>query len=151
MNPELESILTGKDIAPTAMRLLVLEYLLKQSSAISLKSLEDEFQHSERTTLYRTLKTFEEKGLIHHIKDGSGYTKYALCSSNCKEGDHHDLHVHFYCNNCKETFCLSSYKIPNINLPKNFQLEELDLIVKGMCDKCSAVKQMAENDTLLIR
>lgn len=137
MDPELEVLLSEKDISPTAMRLLVLEYLLKQSSAISLRSLEDEFQYSERTTLYRTLKTFEEKGLIHHIKDGSGCTKYALCSSNCKEGDHHDLHVHFYCKNCKETFCLPSYKIPNILLPQNFHLEELGLIAKGVCDKCN--------------
>lgn len=136
MNLELETLLTDKEISPTAMRLLVLEYLLNQSSAISLKGLEDEFQHSERTTLYRTLKTFEDKGLIHPIKDGSGSTKYALCSSNCKQGDHHDLHVHFYCNNCKETFCLPSYKIPNILLPENFQLEELSLNARGICDKC---------------
>lgn len=139
MNLELETLLTDKYISPTAMRLLVLEYLLNQSSAISLKDLEEDFQHSERTTLYRTLKTFEEKGLIHSIQDGSGFTKYALCSSNCKEGNHHDLHVHFYCYSCKETFCLSSYKIPNIPLPKNFQLEELSLNAKGICDKCKQI------------
>lgn len=139
MSLELETLLTEKDISPTAMRLLVLEYLLNQSSAISLRRLEDEFQHSERTTLYRTLKTFEEKGLIHSIKDGSGFTKYALCSNDCKEGDHQDLHVHFYCTNCKETFCLPSYKIPNILLPKNFQLEEINLNARGICDKCRLV------------
>ena len=77
MNEEIESILIEKDISPTAMRILVLEYLQKQSAAISLQDLERDFQHSDRITLYRTLKTFEEKGLIHSINDGTDATKYA--------------------------------------------------------------------------
>ena len=138
MNEELESILKAKGINPTAMRILVLEYLLKQSSAVSLHDLEENFQHSDRTTLYRTLKTFEEKGLIHNIKDGSEATKYALCADACKDGEHFDLHMHFYCNSCKETFCLPKHKIPDVKLPKQFVLEELNLVAKGICDKCSA-------------
>lgn len=39
-NEELENRLKEKDISPTAMRLLVLEYLLAQSTAVSLHSLE---------------------------------------------------------------------------------------------------------------
>ena len=104
MNEEIESILIEKDISPTAMRILVLEYLQKQSAAISLQDLERDFQHSDRITLYRTLKTFEEKGLIHSINDGTDATKYALCAEACKAGDHFDLHLHFYCFSCKQTY-----------------------------------------------
>ncbi len=71
MEKELESILITKQINPTAMRLLVLEYVLKQKASISLSDLEKEFERSNRTTLYRTLKTFEEMGMIHNIKDGA--------------------------------------------------------------------------------
>lgn len=137
MNEEIESVLKAKAIAPTAMRILVLEFLQKQNSAVSLQNLEKDFQHSDRTTLYRTLKTFEEKGLIHSINDGTEATKYALCADACKAGSHYDLHLHFYCYFCKQTFCLPKHRVPDVTLPKSFQLKELNLIAKGICDNCS--------------
>ena len=86
MSKELENILIAKQVTPTPMRVIVLEYILKQTTAISLSDLENEFQHSDKTTLYRTVKTFEEKGLIHDIKDGKEATKYALCVEDCTTG-----------------------------------------------------------------
>lgn len=137
MNKELENMLIAKQISPTAMRLLVLEFLLKQKAAISLADLEKEFERSDRTTLYRTLKTFEEKGLIHDINDGTQSIKYAICKADCKDGVHHDMHLHFYCTKCKELFCLPKAEIPEIILPDKFQLEEVSLVVRGICNNCS--------------
>jgi Fur family ferric uptake transcriptional regulator len=136
MDTQAEELMTVKNIKPTAMRLLVLEYLLKQTTATSLQDLETEFKHADRITLYRTLKTFEEKKLVHAINDHSGSVKYALCETSCKGDTHTDLHLHFYCTSCQDTLCLPRTKIPAVNLPENFQLEELNLIAKGMCDKC---------------
>jgi len=137
MNEALENILTSKKINPTTMRLLVLEYLLKQSSAVSLQDLENDFQRSDRITLYRTLKTFEEKGLVHEIKDGTDTTKYALCTDACDGGVHYDLHLHFYCTKCHETFCLPKTRVPEVVLPNKFSVEEVNLTAKGVCDRCS--------------
>lgn len=137
MTIDIENKLKGKDINPTAMRLLVLEFLTKQNAAISLNDLEKGMAPSDRITLYRTLKTFEEKGLVHSIEDGSGATKYALCEEDCDGENHHDLHVHFYCNTCKETFCLPNTQIPDISLPVNFLRQEMNLIIKGICDQCN--------------
>ncbi len=137
MNEEIESILQSKGIAPTAMRIMVLEYLQKQTTAVSLIHLEEDFQRSERTTLYRTLKTFEEKGLVHTIHDGTDATKYALCADACKKGNHYDLHLHFYCYSCRQTYCLPKHQVPDVNIPDNYQLKELSLIAKGICEKCS--------------
>lgn len=136
MNEYIESVLQSKSIAPTAMRILVLDYLQKQTAAVSLQVLERDFRHSDRVTLYRTLKTFEEKGLIHNIHDGTEATKYALCAEACKEGDHYDLHLHFYCYSCKKTYCLPKHQIPEVSIPENYELKELNLIAKGICDKC---------------
>lgn len=137
MTIDIENKLKGKDINPTAMRLLVLEFLTKQNAAISLNDLEKGMAPSDRITLYRTLKTFEEKGLVHSIEDGTGATKYALCEEDCDGENHHDLHVHFYCNTCKETFCLPNTQIPDISLPLNFLRQEMNLIIKGICDQCN--------------
>ena len=134
---ELEKTLNQKQIRPTTMRLLVLETLQKQIAAVSLQDLEAAFEKADRITLYRTLKTFEEKGLIHSIEDGTGITKYALCEEGCVCAPE-DLHVHFYCNSCKETFCLPKSKVPDVPLPERFQAEEASLLVKGLCSRCVA-------------
>lgn len=137
MSKELENILITKQITPTPMRVMVLEYILKQKTAISLNDLEKEFQHSDRTTLYRTVKTFEEKGLIHDIKDGNEATKYALCEEDCTAGVHYDLHLHFYCTRCKELMCLPKENMPEVKLPERFQLQEVSFVARGICDNCN--------------
>ena len=136
MNMVAEQRLTDKHINPTAMRLLVLEVLLNQTSAMSLSDIEKSLEPADRITIYRTLKTFEEKGLIHSIDDGTGSPKYALCIENCDSNHHHDLHVHFYCTTCKETFCLPDSKIPELSLPVGFSATEMNLVVKGVCITC---------------
>lgn len=137
MSNELENMLIAKQITPTPMRVMVLEYILKQTSAISLNDLENEFQHSDRITIFRTVKTFEEKGLIHDIKDGNEGTKYALCDQDCTLGAHYDLHLHFYCNSCKQLICLPKENMPEIKLPQNYQLQEVSFVARGVCDICS--------------
>jgi len=136
INAKAEQTLFGKNINPTAMRILVLNFLLKQNAAIKLSDIEKGLEPADRITIYRTLKTFEEKGLTHIINDGTGSPKYALCAEDCDANKHHDLHVHFYCTSCKETFCLPNCKIPDILLPNNFTSLEMNLLVKGVCNKC---------------
>ncbi len=133
---KVEEKLEQKEIRPTAMRMLVLETLRNQKAAISLQDLEIEFEKADRITLYRTLKTFQEKGLIHSIADGTGITKYALCEEGCKCAPE-DMHVHFFCNRCEDTFCLPKFKIPKVSLPKGFVTLETNLLVKGTCANCT--------------
>jgi len=134
---QLEDKLLQKHINVTSMRLLVLDFLEKQSSAVSLTDMEVSMDRIDRVTLFRTIKKFEEHGLVHRIEDGSGATKFALCAADCDSGQHHDLHVHFYCNNCKETYCLPKTQIPPVELPAGYQAAERELIVKGICARCA--------------
>ncbi len=134
----IEKILKKRNVKPTAMRKLVLQFLLKEKVAVSLTDVENYFEKSDRTTLFRTLKTFAKKEVVHKIDDGTGVTKYALCEENCHCEIESDLHLHFHCKKCNETICLTDYKIPRINLPEGFLAEDANLIVKGICDKCSA-------------
>tara|TARA_R110002073_G_scaffold293194_2_gene458760 strand:+ start:35358 stop:35771 length:414 start_codon:yes stop_codon:yes gene_type:complete len=133
----LEQILETNNVKPTAMRLLVLRFLLNKKVAVSLTNIEVYFDNSDRTTLYRTLKTFVESGIAHQIDDGTGITKYALCEENCNCEMDTDLHLHFHCTNCNETVCLTEHKIPHINLPEGYKAENVNFVVKGICDKCN--------------
>ncbi|MDT0651213.1 Fur family transcriptional regulator [Autumnicola edwardsiae] len=132
-----ENFLKNKTIRPTAMRLLIYRFLKNQEKAVSLTDIEAAFEKSERTTLYRTLKTFEEKSIVHKIEDGTGVAKYALCEAGCNCEINSDLHLHFHRTNCNETQCLTEQKIPNINLPPGFKAMEANLMVKGTCNRCN--------------
>jgi len=131
----IESKLADKHIKPTAMRELVLKILSEQTSAVSLADIENLFDKADKTTLYRTLRTFEENKLIHSIDDGTGSVKYALCKETC-QCQFEDLHVHFHCNKCNHTFCLNDILIPEIILPTDFKLETINMVVKGVCANC---------------
>lgn len=135
MNESRENKLIAKNIKPTAMRQLVLKILTEQKTAISLPELKQIFEKSDKVTLYRTLKTFEENKLIHSIDDGTGSVKYALCQDAC-ECHPEDLHVHFLCDKCKKTYCLNDIPVPTINLPIDFSLESVNMVVKGVCFNC---------------
>ncbi|KAB5487048.1 MULTISPECIES: Fur family transcriptional regulator [Flavobacteriaceae] len=134
---DIEKTLENKGVRPTAMRILIYKYLAEKEVAIALTDMENAFSKADRTTLYRTLKTFEEKRIVHQIDDGTNISKYALCEPGCNCEMEQDLHLHFHCDSCDETVCLTEHKIPHINLPDGFVAENANLVIKGICDKCS--------------
>ncbi|MDG3581801.1 Fur family transcriptional regulator [Galbibacter pacificus] len=140
----IENKLKNKKIRPTAMRLLVYNLLQEKQQAISLTDIETAFLTDEslsipvdRTTIYRTVKTFEKKGVVHGIEEGSGIVKYALCDNDCDDEHHSDMHLHFYCTSCQKTFCLTDHKIPKVALPNNYKVLDLSLMAKGICEDCN--------------
>ena len=136
MNSKVEGKLEHKGVRPTAMRILVLQYLTQLGHTTSLLDLERNFDRADTSTLFRTLKTFEEKGIVHKIDDGSGIIKYGLCSETC-ECERKDQHFHFHCEKCKETYCLTSLSIPNFDLPSKFKVKQANLVLKGVCSNCN--------------
>lgn len=90
----------------------------------------------DRVTIYRTLQTFEEKGLIHSIPTADNSVKYALCKEACEEGHHHDNHVHFICDECGKTICLDDVLVPEVKLPKGFEPQQSNMVVNGICGEC---------------
>ena len=135
MDEEIEQKLNARNIKLTAMRQLVLKVFTGEKTAVSLPALEKKIERADKTTLYRTLKTFETHKLIHKIDDGSGITKYALCKDSCTCSPH-DLHVHFHCTKCDNTFCLHDIPVPLIKLPAGFTLENVNMVVEGLCANC---------------
>ena len=73
-----EEILKIKKVKNTAVRTVVLRHLLSLEKAQSLKDIVNALPYMDRSSIFRTLKTFEENKVIHSIEDGSGMTKYAV-------------------------------------------------------------------------
>ena len=129
-------ILEEKAVRITPMRQLLLEYFLQNNITFGLIELENAFPKSDRITIYRTLKTFEEKGIIHGINNGTGEVKYALCDEHCTPIHHIDQHPHFQCEQCKHISCIDSLVIPKMELPKGYIQKEMTMMIKGICPDC---------------
>lgn len=127
--------LEKKQIKPTAVRILVLRTLMEVSGAVSLSKLEELLGTVDKSTIFRTLNLFLSHHLIHEIEDGSGSSKYELCGNeaSCTVDD---MHVHFYCEHCHQTFCFKNTHIPLIELPEGFRMQSINYMVKGICSGC---------------
>lgn len=134
MKKSTEDVFASKDIRLTTMRILIYEYLETVTSALSLSEIEKFFHKADKVTIYRTLQTFQEKGLVHKILD-QNTTKYKLCTDVCSDDNHKDRHLHFYCKKCNETTCREEVIFPS-NMESNLQIDEIQILAKGICDKC---------------
>lgn len=140
MNTATRQTLKLFSLRQTDCREDVLDILLNHDFALSHGDIEGQLSDKfDRVTVYRTLKTFLDKGLIHKVLDDEGTTKYALCRDNCHTEDHkhHHDHVHFKCNICGHTTCLDHVLIPALNLPSGYQRIETSLLVQGVCAVCN--------------
>jgi Fur family ferric uptake transcriptional regulator len=132
-------LLKRSSLSVTDSRKKILESFFQKNSALAHADIElqvgDEF---DRVTIYRTLQTFVDKGIIHTIPTPDNAVLYALCKDSCSAGHHHDNHVHFICDNCNKTYCLEHVVVPTIAMPNNFVASQIDMVVSGVCDFCNA-------------
>ncbi len=126
-------ILKSNKIKVTTQRVKVLEYLLefkehptaeKVYSAISNKK-----EILSLATVYNTLTLFVEKGIL---KKNNGPDDKAVFDITVKD------HFHFYCNNCKKVFDISSefLNIGSMDLKGN-KAESFHGYFIGMCNECN--------------
>jgi Fur family ferric uptake transcriptional regulator len=137
MKEAITTILKNNQLNVTDSRLKILELFKNSSKALSHGDIEKlGSKHFDRVTIYRTLQTFVDKGIIHTIPTADNSIMYALCKETCSEGHHHDDHVHFLCEQCGTTYCLDSVNIPAVNIPKGFSVNQTNVLVNGICKNC---------------
>lgn len=132
----LVELLQARSIKPTAMRLLVLKCLVEEGETLTLRQIEDMLYPADRSTIFRTLSLFEQHHLLHTIDDGSGSARYEMCHSH-HHSDDDDRHPHFRCLRCGRTFCLPEQRIPKVELPEGYQVQQVNYVITGICAECS--------------
>ncbi len=127
-----KKLLVEKGISPSLQRVIILKYLLGNhnhpTSEDVYQALSREIPTLSKTTVYNTLKLFNQKGLIHQL---------AICGNEMHYETQPGLHTHFQCIRCGEIFDI------NLDCPK-FDIEECEghivteyeLILQGICRNC---------------
>lgn len=129
------SRLESKGIRPTANRILVMKTLMGEQNPQSLSNLERKMVSMDKSSIFRTLTLFLEHDVVHAFEDGRGILCYELCEEKgaC---DHHDGHIHFYCESCQRSFCMEDIHIPSFELPEGFYPHSISFVIKGECPEC---------------
>lgn len=129
------SRLESKGIRPTANRILVMKNLMGEQNPQSLSNLERKMVSMDKSSIFRTLTLFLEHDVVHAFEDGRGVLCYELCEEKgaC---DHHDGHIHFYCESCQRSFCMEDIHIPSFELPEGFYPHSISFVIKGECPDC---------------
>lgn len=130
------NILKSHKLKITGNRLEIIHIFVENNRALSHSEIEKAIRSNmDRVTIYRNLKIFEEKGMIHQFVDLNGVQRFALCQDACTDHEHRDHHIHLQCSNCDQTYCLDIH-IPKLNIPENFQVTQFEFMVKGICENC---------------
>ena len=134
---KIKSILSEHNINKTKFRVDLLELFYSKKSLSVLEILDHFNRTVNKVTIYRSLKSFEKKCLIHKVPDSKNFTRYSLCNKNeCMNGSHDHSHGHFICYTCEQTFCLDSIKVENTNKLDGFKVKNLKLVYEGYCNSC---------------
>ena len=137
MTNRVDDILRRNSLSVTESRKKILNLFLNVQGALAHGDIETKAgEKFDRVTVYRTLQTFVEKGIIHTIPTTDNSVRYALCKDNCSEGHHHDNHVHFICLKCGTTLCFEEVVAPEIKIRKGFSINEIEVVIKGICMDC---------------
>jgi Fur family ferric uptake transcriptional regulator len=137
MHHRSEDILREKQLSLTVSRKKILDLFLDSDGALSHGQIEKKLgEEFDRVTIYRTLQTFLDKGIIHDIPTSDNAVHYAVCHDNCSAGHHHDHHIHFICEHCGHTLCLEDVQVPLIKLPKGYTSRRMEMVVNGICKNC---------------
>ena len=127
-----EKVFQESNLKRTKLRLALLNCLMTTKHAQSYLDLREKLGGGvDKSTLYRNLSAFEEAGIIHRINDHSGVAKYAFGNVH----DHGKNHAHFVCEECETVFCVESPDIA-INVPKGFNVKNVQTIITGTCSDC---------------
>lgn len=132
------NLLRSKQLSITDSRKKILSLFMQQADALAHGDIEKKAgEKFDRVTIYRTLQTFVDKGIVHTIPTADNAVLYALCR-DCDEHHHHDNHVHFICIQCNVTTCLDDVVSPQIALPAGYSAQNTQVVIQGICKVCNA-------------
>jgi Fur family transcriptional regulator, ferric uptake regulator len=133
---KVNELLDSKNLSRTPCRVEILQVLIDSSSALSEPEIREHLAYNyDRTTVYRTLRSFLSQNVIHSISVEGKEVRYAINPEDAPGHSHY--HVHFSCNHCKGVFCISheAFSIPSI--PTQYLPLSYDLLIQGLCKNCN--------------
>lgn len=130
----------------TAQRLAICNWLYESESHPTANdvydALREQFPTMSRATVYNTLSKLEALDLIHEVARGEdGSVRYDANTAN---------HVNLLCRRCQRIFDIAEVDLEGIHrlaAAQGFQLDDINLVVHGLCADCQAELANAIKET----
>ena len=129
-----EETLKQFNLRKTKIRVAVLDSLSQSAVAKSYSTLQNALHDFDRTTLYRTLLTLTEHGLIHKAYEENVESFYARCFG-CSVSEHSHEHLHLKCSSCGGVECIEISDQLKSSLSQ-LPFQEINISAKGACSEC---------------
>ncbi len=124
-------ILSEKNLSITSSRTRILQVLLESQVALSEKEIRARLdRQADRATVYRNLKTFTDKGIVHPVITENLSTRYVIKKAP-------ENHLHFKCTVCDRVFCMTAVSLSSYTLPEGFVQYDTNFLVTGICRSCN--------------
>jgi Fur family transcriptional regulator, ferric uptake regulator len=135
-------VLKSRSLRITQARISVLDVLMNQHGPISHQQIESILQERDscidRVTIYRTLHSLTDCGILHKITGVDRSYSYAYKRDSDQQNQHGTEHPHFVCERCSHTFCLPELDVPKtIATPTGFELKHTEVKLFGYCPECN--------------
>lgn len=129
---ELTNKLKEKNIRLSHQRLKVLEYMSSNRTHPTVDQIYSDLQKEvptlSKTTIYNTLNTLMDAGLVKLVNIDNNETRYDAIT---------DDHGHFKCESCGEVFDFDlDFNLFSIEGLNNFEVNHKDVYFKGLCPGC---------------
>jgi Fur family ferric uptake transcriptional regulator len=133
-------ILKAAGLRKTKVRSEILGLFMNHNYALSARDvIEGIDSENDRVTVYRTLSSFLENGILHKALEDGQRTKYAFCRQMGHPAtENQKLHAHFTCDTCGQTFCMEDVNVPEIKVTKDYTVSSATLTLQGVCGKCNS-------------
>jgi Fur family transcriptional regulator, ferric uptake regulator len=136
MKEKAHALLVDKNLSRTPCRVGIIKTLMESGSALSETEIRNKLSYNfDRTTIYRTLRSFLEQGVIHSIALDGGEIRYAITLG--REEKNPQFHAHFFCDGCNNVYCLPKPGFSPPVLPDGFIAGGYDLVINGRCNRCT--------------
>ena len=125
----------------TKVRKFVLEVLHEAQRPLSHQEIGSRLENNsiDRVTLYRTLSTLQQSGLLHRIQGVDGIWRFG--EHRIQSGKCGGNHIHFLCVECNQMSCLPEQPLPWVTAPEGARVLGKQLVVCGICAQCATASE----------
>lgn len=120
----------------TKCRVAILKVLTKADKPLSQGQIAQRLGKNclNKVTIYRTLESFREAGLVHKAFLDKRAVHFEL-ANHCSSAQ---CHPHFTCKICGVTDCLIGLSVPVVKgLKKGFVIHRQQVQLEGLCPQCA--------------
>ena len=130
---KIQEAIRGAGLRCTPQRVAVLDYLVRHPDHATVEELWPALNRRQtlasRATVYNTLHTLVEAGLVREFKLDANAARYDACL---------DPHHHFVCDRCGGVEDLEWFEVPALDRKRVGvrSIRSYEIVVRGVCSKC---------------